>query len=66
MPGEAIMRLMAQIGDISQVVYREPGEGDRDPEGARGWLSKKRGDLQSLWGESTDRKFTITLRSEKK
>ena len=47
-PGEAIMRLMAQLVDISQLVYQELEEGAQDPEGVRGWLSKKRDDLQSL------------------
>ena len=32
-PGEAIMRLMAQLEDINQVIYRELDEGVQDPEG---------------------------------
>ena len=33
------------------------GEGNRDPEGARGWLSKKRDDLQSLGRNLTNREM---------
>ena len=39
---------MAQLEDINQVIYRELDEGVQDPEGVWDWLSKKRGDLQSL------------------
>ena len=47
-PGEAVTKLTAQLEDINQVIYRELDEGVQDPEGAWDWLSKKRGDLQSL------------------
>ena len=32
-PGEAIMRLMAQLEDIDQAIYKELEEGVQDPEG---------------------------------
>ena len=44
-PEEAVMRLMAQLGGIKQVIYKEPGEGVRGPGGARGRLSEKKGRL---------------------
>ena len=47
-PGEAIMKLMAQLEATNQVNYSELDEGAQDPEGAWDWLSGKRGDLQSL------------------
>ena len=33
-PGESIVRLMAQVEDINQVIYKELEEDARDPEGA--------------------------------
>ena len=56
-PGEAIMRLMAQLENINQVIYKELEKGVQDPEGAWGWLSKKRDDLQSLGRGLADREI---------
>ena len=39
---------MAQLEGMNQAVYQELEEGAQDPEGAWGWLPKKRDDLQSL------------------
>ena len=48
---------MAQLEGINQVIYLELEEGAQDPEGAWGWLSKKRDDLQSLGRELTNREI---------
>ena len=39
------------------MIYQELEEGVQDPEGARGWISKKRDDLYSLGGDLTDREI---------
>ena len=56
-PGEAIRGLMAQLEGTNHVIYQELEEGVQDPEGERGWLSKKRGDLQSLGRCLTNREI---------
>ena len=54
---QGIIKLSAQLGEMNQVIYQELGEGIRDPEGAWDWLSKKRGDLQSLGRNLTNREM---------
>ena len=39
---QGIIKLIAQLGEANQVIYQELDECIRDPEGAWGWLSKKR------------------------
>ena len=56
-PGEAIRRLMTQLEGMNQVIYQELGEGVQDPEGVRGWLSRKRDDLQRLGRNLTNREI---------
>ena len=56
-PGEAIMRLMAQLEDIHQVIYQELEEGVQDPEGAWGVGYQRRGDLQGLGRGLTNREI---------
>ena len=52
---------MMQLEGTDQVVYQELEEGVQDPEGAWGWISKKRDDLQSLRGALTIRDFLRLL-----
>ena len=54
---QGIKILTLQLGGTNQVIYQELEEGNRDPEGAWDWLSKKRGDLQSLWRNLTNREM---------
>ena len=60
-PGEAIKRATLQLENINQVIYQELAQGIQDPEGVCDWLSKKRGDLQSLDKNLTSRQYMITL-----
>merc|ERR1712114_140483 len=54
---QGVIKLSAQLGEMNQVIYQELDEGIRDPEGSWGWLSKKRGDLQSLGRNLTNREM---------
>ena len=54
---QGVIKLIAQLGEMNQVIYQELDEGIRDPEGAWGWLSKKRDDLQSLGRNLTNREM---------
>ena len=56
-PGEAIRRLTAQLESTNHVIYQELEDGVQDPEGVRGWLPKKRVDLNNLGRDLASREI---------
>ena len=46
--GVPIVRIIMQLGDIAEVIYRELELGVRNPEGVWDWIGKKRRELRTL------------------
>ena len=62
---QGIKKLTLQLEEMIQVIYQELEEGNRDPEGAWGWLSKKRA-IYRVWEETLQiGRCSIILRSAK-
>ena len=57
--GAPVDRIMKQLGDIAEVIYRELEVGVRNPEGACDWLGKKRRALRTSGMFLTDREMYI-------
>ena len=53
--GVPIVRIMAQLGGIVKVIYRELEPWVRNPEGVWGWIRKKRARLKAMGGDLTNR-----------